>query len=109
MNTKAAMIGVGKLGQACAEVMAESYPLVGYDVAPRQPRNFPMVDSVKEAVEYADIIFIAAPTPHDPLYDGRDPTSHLPPKEFDYSYVIEATKQVDALVNKGTLISVISI
>ena len=35
MNTKAAMIGVGKLGQACAEVMAESYPLVGYDVAPR--------------------------------------------------------------------------
>ena len=29
MNTKAAMIGVGKLGQACAEVMAESYPMVG--------------------------------------------------------------------------------
>ena len=28
--TKVAMIGVGKLGQACAEVMAETYPLVGY-------------------------------------------------------------------------------
>ena len=27
--TKVAMIGVGKLGQACAEVMAETYPLVG--------------------------------------------------------------------------------
>ena len=34
-NVKAAMIGVGKLGQSCAEVMAESYPLVGYDVSPR--------------------------------------------------------------------------
>ena len=49
-TTKAAMVGVGKLGQACAEVMAETYPLVGYDVAPREPKNFPMVDSVKEAV-----------------------------------------------------------
>ena len=28
-TTKAAMVGVGKLGQACAEVMAETYPLVG--------------------------------------------------------------------------------
>ena len=45
MTTKAAMIGVGKLGQACAEVMAESYPLVGYDVSPREPKNFPMVDT----------------------------------------------------------------
>ena len=47
MNTKAAMIGVGKLGQACAEVMAESYPLVGYDVIPKEPKNFPMVKSIK--------------------------------------------------------------
>ena len=39
MMTKVAMIGVGKLGQACAEVMAETYPLVGYDVAPREPRT----------------------------------------------------------------------
>ena len=75
--TKVAMIGVGKLGQACAEVMADTYPLVGYDVAPREPKNFPMVDSVKDAVEYADIIFVAAPTPHDPNYDGRQPTHHL--------------------------------
>ena len=85
--TKVAMIGVGKLGQACAEVMADTYPLVGYDVAPREPKNFPMVDSVKDAVEYADIIFVAAPTPHDPNYDGRQPTHHLPNKDFDYSIV----------------------
>ena len=35
LKTPVAMIGVGKLGQSCAEVMAESYPVVGYDVAPR--------------------------------------------------------------------------
>ena len=69
LSTKVAMIGVGKLGQACAEVMAETYPVVGYDVMPREPRNFRMVDTVQEAVEFADIVFIAAPTPHDPLYD----------------------------------------
>ena len=85
--TKVAMIGVGKLGQACAEVMADTYPLVGYDVAPREPKNFPMVDSVKDAVEYADIVFVAAPTPHDPNYDGRQPAHHLPNKDFDYTIV----------------------
>jgi len=76
--TNVAMIGVGKLGQACAEVMAETYPVVGYDVSPRSPKNFKMVDTVEEAVNFGDIIFIAAPTPHDPLYDGRQPTAHLP-------------------------------
>ena len=48
--TNVAMIGVGKLGQACAEVMAETYPVVGYDVSPRSPKNFEMVDTVEEAV-----------------------------------------------------------
>ena len=61
--TNVAMIGVGKLGQACAEVMAETYPVVGYDVSPRSPKNFEMVDTVEEAVNFGDIIFIAAPTP----------------------------------------------
>ena len=45
--TNVAMIGVGKLGQACAEVMAETYPVVGYDVSPRSPKNFEMVDTVE--------------------------------------------------------------
>ena len=40
---KVAMIGVGKLGQDCAEVMNELYDVVGYDVEPRNP-TFPMRD-----------------------------------------------------------------
>ena len=107
-TTKVSMIGVGKLGQACAEVMAESYPLVGYDVAPREPRNFPMVDSMKEAVEYADIIFIAAPTPHDPAYDGRQPTHHLPNKDFDYSIVKSIISEVNQFSNREQLVVLIS-
>ena len=107
-NVKAAMIGVGKLGQSCAEVMAESYPLVGYDVSPREPKNFPMVDTMKEAVEYADIIFIAAPTPHDPLYDGREPTSHLPNKDFDYKIVKDILTEVNKWSNRDKLVVLIS-
>ena len=108
MTTKAAMIGVGKLGQACAEVMAETYPLVGYDVSPRQPKNFPMVDTVKEAVEYGDIIFIAAPTPHDPAYDGREPTAHLPNKDFDYSIVKSIIEDVNQYADRSKLDVLIS-
>ena len=108
MTTKAAMIGVGKLGQACAEVMAETYPLVGYDVSPRQPKNFPMVDTVKEAVEYGDIIFIAAPTPHDPAYDGREPTAHLPNKDFDYTIVKTIIEDVNQYADRSKLVVLIS-
>ena len=38
-DTKVAMIGCGKLGQDCAEVMAQQYMVEGYDVEPRKPEN----------------------------------------------------------------------
>ena len=106
--TKVAMIGVGKLGQACAEVMAEHYPLVGYDVLPKEPKNFPMVNSIQEAVKYGDIIFIAAPTPHDPRYDGREPTHHLPSKDFDYTIVKDILTQVNQYSDRSKLVVLIS-
>ena len=108
LKTPVAMIGVGKLGQSCAEVMAESYPVVGYDVAPRNPRNFNMVKSVEQAVTFADIIFIAAPTPHDPAYDGRYPTAHLPNKDFDYTIVKNILAEVNKWSNRSQLVVLIS-
>jgi putative ABC transport system permease protein len=45
------------------------------------------VNSIENAVSDKDIVFVAVPTPHNPLYDGRLPISHLPPKDFDYSIV----------------------
>jgi len=105
---KIAMIGVGKLGQDCAEVMADAgYDLVGYDILPRNPK-FPMMNSIEEAVHNRDFIFIAAPTPHDPIYGGETPTSHLPNKDFDYSIVINILNEVNKYVNKNQLVVLIS-
>jgi UDPglucose 6-dehydrogenase len=105
--TKVAMIGVGKLGQDCAEVMAEHYQVVGYDVEPRSPA-FPMMSSIKDAVEDSNFIFIAAPTPHDPMYGGETPTSHLPNKDFDYTIVKNILQEVNRHVNKKQLVVLIS-
>jgi len=105
---KVAMIGVGKLGQDCAEVMADAgYNVVGYDVEPRLPM-FPMKGTIEEAVKDRDFIFIAAPTPHDPIYGGETPTSHLPNKDFDYTIVTDILKEVNKHVNKSQLVVLIS-
>jgi UDPglucose 6-dehydrogenase len=104
---KVAMIGVGKLGQDCAEVMAKHYDVVGYDVEPRTPA-FPMCNSIEEAVKDRDLIFIAAPTPHDPIYGGETPTSHLPNKDFDYTIVKNILEEVNKHVNKQQLVVLIS-
>ena len=101
------MIGVGKLGQDCAEVMAEQYDVVGYDVEPRNPA-FPMMPTIQEAVTDRDIIFIAAPTPHDLMYGGETPTSHLPNKDFDYTIVTDILTEVNKYVNNKQLVVLIS-
>lgn len=102
------MIGVGKLGQDCAEVMAEHYDVVGYDVSPRTPSNFQMKNTIEEAVKDRDFIFIAAPTAHDPIYGGETPTSHLPNKDFDYSIVEGILQEVNKHVTKKQLVVLIS-
>lgn len=102
-----AMIGVGKLGQDCGEVMAEHYEVSGYDIEPRNP-GFHMASSIEDAVTGRDIIFIAAPTPHDPIYGGETPTSHLPNKDFDYTIVKGILEEVNKYVNKSQLVVLIS-
>jgi UDPglucose 6-dehydrogenase len=101
-------IGVGKLGQACAEMVAEVHDVVGYDIAPREPENFRMVPTLAEAVQGQDIVFIAVETPHDPQYDGKAPTSHLPNKDFDYTVVKNVLEQVNAVATKDQLVVLIS-
>ena len=101
-------IGVGKLGQACAEMVAEVHDVVGYDVNPVEPENFTMGDTLEGAVVGQDIVFIAVPTPHDPQYDGKAPTSHLPNKDFDYSLVKQVLSEVNAVATKEQLVVLIS-
>jgi len=101
-------IGVGKLGQACAEMVAEVHDVVGYDVEPREPENFKMVSDLKDAVLGQEIVFVAVQTPHDPQYDGKAPTSHLPNKDFDYTLVKQVLSDVNAVATKDQLVVLIS-
>tara|TARA_R110000803_G_scaffold41704_6_gene89642 strand:- start:23679 stop:25013 length:1335 start_codon:yes stop_codon:yes gene_type:complete len=101
-------IGVGKLGQACAEMVAEVHDVVGYDVNPVEPENFTMVNNVEDAVRGQEIVFVAVPTPHDPQYDGKAPTSHLPNKDFDYTIVKDILRKVNAVATNEQLIVLIS-
>jgi len=101
-------IGVGKLGQACAEMVAEVHDVVGYDVEPREPENFTMVPNLVDAVKGQDIVFVAVQTPHDPQYDGKAPTSHLPNKDFDYTLVKQVLSEVNAVATQEQLVVLIS-
>jgi UDPglucose 6-dehydrogenase len=43
-------------------------------------------------------------TPHDSAYDGRYPSSHLRPKDFDYSHVRNVLKQISKVDYKSTIV-----
>jgi UDPglucose 6-dehydrogenase len=101
------MIGVGKLGKDCAEVMSEHNDVVGYDVE-QVDATFPMCDTVEQAVKDRDIIFVAVPTPHDSIYGGESPTSHLPNKDFDYTIATDVLTEINRHVNESQLVVLIS-
>lgn len=105
---KIGFIGVGKLGKDAAEVMAEKHEVLGYDVNEVQPENFEMVQTIEEVCKDREMIFIAVPTPHDPAYDGRYPTAHLPNKDFNYQIVKDVLTEVNKFVNKDQLVVLIS-
>lgn len=107
--SKIGFIGVGKLGMPCAEAIAQKrHDVKGYDVEPRTSEYVTVVDSIKELVEDRDIVFIAVPTPHDPLYDGNAPTAHLEPKDFAYDIVIDCIKEANEHMNENQLLVLIS-
>lgn len=81
---KVGFIGIGKLGQDCAEVIAEKHFVEGYDIEKKNPQNFQQVDTIEQVVKDKDIVFIAVPTPHSKEYDGSYPSAHLDPKDFSY-------------------------
>lgn len=107
MKTRVAIIGCGKLGGPCGEVMNTVYDVVGYDIATTE-QTFKVVDSIKEAVKDRDFIFIAVPTPHDKQYGGEAPTHHLTPKDFDYTTVKNVIHEINKHVTQKQIIVLIS-
>ena len=102
------MIGCGKLGLPCAEVMADHYDTVGYDIVKDPNATIPLLDTIQQTIFDRDIIFVAVPTPHDPSYDGSKPIADLPPKDFDYNIVKNVLTEINQYVNKSQLVVLIS-
>jgi len=106
---KVGFIGVGKLGMPCAEAMAQKgHSVEGYDVAEVSSDHIGIVDTIKDVVLGKDIVFIAVPTPHDPLYDGNAPTAHLPNKDFSYDIVKNVLAEANEHMTKDQLLVLIS-
>lgn len=106
---KIGFVGIGKLGKDAAEVMHDAgHEVFGYDIHERFGLSFEMKKTIEEVCLEREIIFVAVPTPHDPLYDGKYPTSHLEPKDFDYSIVKNVLTEVNNHTNQTQLVVLIS-
>lgn len=105
---KIAMIGCGKLGLPCAEVMAMHYDVSGYDVVKQQSNSVTMFPTIEGAVTGRDLIFVAVPTPHSEEYGGSKPIANLPTKDFDYSIVQSVLSEINKHVTHDQLVVLIS-
>jgi len=106
---KVSFIGLGKLGLPCAEVIKDKgFEVYGYDVNKISSDKVIIVNSIKDAVVDKDLVFIAVPTQHSFEYDGRQSTSHLPPKDFDYEIVKDCISKANEYMNKKQILILIS-
>src|SRR6056300_1208088 len=104
-----AFIGCGKLGLPCAEEIAKKgHSVTGYDIAKVTSELVDIKPTIAQAVQDADIVFVAVPTPHKPEYDGRLPTAHLPPEDFSYDIVTKVLTETNKHMNKSQLLCLIS-
>jgi len=102
-------IGCGKLGMPCAEEIAKKgHSVTGYDVAKVKSKLVDIKDTISDAVDNANIVFVAVPTPHNPAYDGRAPTAHLEPQDFDYTIVSDVLIECNKWMHNSQLLVLIS-
>lgn len=107
---KIGFIGLGKLGMPCAEAIAErGMTVTGYDNnVSCTSKLIDVKATLAEAVIEQDIVFVAVPTPHEAGYDGREPISHLEPRDFNYSILKSVVKECNLLMNEKQLLVIIS-
>lgn len=106
-DIKIGFIGCGKLGLPCAEVFSEIADVVCFDLIPHESPCVRFVDSISK-LDDRDIIFIAVQTPHVQDYDGTKPVGDLPPKDFDYSSLIDVINDITNCISPKTMIVIIS-
>jgi UDPglucose 6-dehydrogenase len=105
---KIAWIGLGKLGLPCASVISKKFEVVGYDINIGIEAPFRIADTIEDCINGADIIFVAVPTPHAPEYSGDKPSSHLAPRDFDYSIVKSVLTKLSQYRNKDQHVVLVS-
>ena len=103
-------IGLGKLGMPCAEALAKKgyTDIAGYDVLQKHSDLVDIKSSLADALKNRDVVFIATPTPHEEGYDGREPTSHKQPKDFNYDEVKKVLTECNNLMNDEQVVVLIS-
>ena len=107
--TKIGFIGLGKLGLPCAEAISKKgFDVTGYDVEQKSHSKITIKATIKDLVADRDIVFVAVPTPHEDGYDGRQPTSQLPVKDFNYDTVKQVIARCDENMSRGQTLVLIS-
>jgi UDPglucose 6-dehydrogenase len=104
---KIGFVGLGKLGLDCAEVFAEKYTVLGYDIYPRNSDSI-KVCIMQEVVQQCDWIFIAVPTPHDEGYDGSVPSSHLEARDFSHQAIKDVLNDINQYADSPKKVVLIS-
>ena len=108
-GTKVAFVGLGKLGMPCAEAcVRKGFDVTGYDTSIKSSDLVSIKPDLREAVKDRDIIFIAVPTPHEPGYDGREPTSDKEVKDFNYDAVKDTLKRLNDICDAQQAVVLIS-
>jgi len=106
---KIAFVGLGKLGMPCAEAIArKGFDVAGFDTVTKTSNLINVHPDLKETVTDRDIVFIAVPTPHEPGYDGREPTSDKEVKDFNYDTVKETLSRINDICTEQQTIVLIS-
>ena len=106
---KIGFIGLGKLGMPCAEaIRKKGFHVAGYDIAHKSSDLVEIRDSIEDVCRDRDIVFVATPTPHEEGYDGREPTSHKDPKDFNYESVIKVLTKCNKHMGKTQTLVLIS-
>jgi len=102
-------IGLGKLGLPCAETIAQKgFDVTGYDIDRVSYHNITIKDTIKDLVSDRDIVFVAVPTPHEHGYDGKEPTSQLPVKDFNYDTIKQVIAKCDEHMTREQTLVLIS-
>tara|TARA_B100000519_G_C14204000_1_gene419354 strand:+ start:238 stop:1386 length:1149 start_codon:yes stop_codon:yes gene_type:complete len=108
-GTKIGFIGLGKLGMPCSEAIAKKgFDVAGYDIKFKTSELVDIRSSIQDLCRDRDIVFVATPTPHEDGYDGREPTSHLPVKDFNYTAVKDVLKECNRHLGTSQTLVLIS-